>query len=274
MPEVKMEPVIFQGEGANITLIPYGTNGLPDMSQAYDSEKTIVQSITRTGTISVADILDSNGNVAASRAQQFVETAAIQMGAYDPKIEAILSGVRLQNKATGAEMYTVTVAKVPSTTPYEYTFTNAKPLDISKMKVELVNGDVLTAAASSSELAAGSFFYDSTTGKVTFAEANKDADVLISYFYDGKNVTAIDYNDKMKTPAFMAIIRGTVYNKDETQAYYSNFIFDRATNNGDITPPAQQADPTGGWTINIKSLAARSGKKPVTIQFEPVVEQA
>lgn len=271
MATTQMEPIIFQGEGAQFTIIPYGANGLPDMFQAYNSEDTIVQSITRTGNISVSDILDSNGNVAASRSNQVVVETTIQMGAYDPKVEAIMSGTKIQQKATGAEMYTVMADSIPTEAPYEITFEKAKPLSSDKIKIEVADGTVLALGSSSAGLAQGQFFYDKDTGKITFAEQDKGKKVIISYFYDGKDVTLIGYENKMKNPTFMLIVRGTVYNKDETQAYYMNFAFDRSTNNGNITPPTQQSDPTGGWQINIKSLASRAGKYPITIQFEPVV---
>ncbi len=266
-----MKPIIFQGEGANCTWIPYGTNGMPDMLQAYSSDYSICQSITRTGTITTTDILDSDGNVATTRAQSAVTTAAIQMGAYDPKIEAIMAGVKVSLKENGAEMLTVAVKTIPSVTPFTLTMEKAKPISAEKMKVEFTDGTTLTLASTAEDVATGTYFYVADTGVFTFAEADKEKDIMMTYWYDGTNVTAIEYENKMKNPTFMFIARGVVYDVDETNGSYMNFIFDRATNNGDITPPAQQADPSGGWTINVKSLTSRTNQKPVTINFEPIV---
>lgn len=257
-------------------LIPYTAAGVPDFTRAYSSAHGIVQTISRDNALNTLDLADGNSPYpAATYVQTQTGTVTYTLGTYDPELEAFVSGADWKNgDATDTEMWTIypyTIDSVNKGVTFEEG--SARPIDANKMVVRDGFGNVFELAESADSLTSGQYYYDSSTGKITFAEGDVDVTVYILYAYNGTGVSTIAYKENPKITAFMAIIIGTTKDKDEASEQKTNIIVDRCSVSGSLTPPTQSNDPTQGWTLTTNILKPRAGRSPILVKFEPVAEE-
>lgn len=264
--------LIFPQAG-HFMFIPYGANGMPDMSRAYVSANGVVVSISRENSLNTVDLPDGNSPYpAATYVQTQAGTVTYVLSTYDPELEALIAGADYFNgNASDDEMWTILPMSVPAGKTKVFEDPGA-PISAEKMVIKDIFGNAFASQAESASLTTGQFHYDSMTKTITFAEEDKDKQIMIQYAYKGTNVVAVNYQENPKITTFMAIVIGNTKDKDQSTEQRLNIVVDRCTVSGAVTPPTQSNDPTQGWTVTTNVLKPRSGNSPVKVKFEPVVE--
>lgn len=266
--------LIFPRAG-HFIFVPYGANGMPDLKRAYSSAHGVVVSISRDNSLNTVTLPDGNSPYPAGEYVQTQEgTMTYVLSTYDPELEALIAGAEYHvGDSKDDEMWTINAFIVDNAT-HAITFEEgAKPISADKLFIKDNIGTEFKAQSSAESLSAsGMYHYDSATGKLTFAEADKDKSVIVSYAYKGKDIVSIEYRENPKITTFMAIVVGQTKDKDEATEQNVNIVVDRCTVSGAVTPPTQSNDPTQGWTLTTKVLKSRSGQKPIKVKFEPIPE--
>lgn len=248
--------------------IPYGTNGLPDMTKAYCSNKGVVVSIQRAMTLNTTSLPDGNSPYAAAEYVTTQEgTLTYVLSTYDPQLEALVAGATFEDgTATDNEMWTIASETIPSAAEYKLTL-DPRPKSKDQIVIEDMYGNKFehedTAPSAGSK-----FTYDSSGGTITFNVADAGKPITIVYSYDGTAVTSVSYLENPKKTTFMAITVGQTKDKDEVTYQKVNVIVDRCTVSGAVTPPISSNDPTQGWTLTTNILKPRAGQNPVKVKFE------
>lgn len=252
--------------------VPYGINGLPDMTKAYNSNKGVVVSIQRAMTLNTTQLPDGNSPYPAAEYVTTQEgTITYVLSTYDPQLEALVAGATFEDgTSTDGEMWTIASETVPSAAEYKLTL-DPRPKSKDQIVIEDMYGNKFehedTAPSAGSK-----FTYDSSGGTITFNVADAGKAINIVYCYDGTAVTSVSYLENPKKATFMAITIGQTKDKDEVTFQNVNVIVDRCTVSGAVTPPTASNDPTQGWTLTTSVLKPRAGKNPVKVKFENVTE--
>ena len=257
-------------------LVPYTAAGVPNFNKAYSSAHGIVQTISRDNALNTLDLADGNSPYpAATYVQTQSGTVTYTLGTYDPELEAFVAGADWSNgDAADTEMWTIYPLTIDSVNKgVTFGEGSAKPISAEKMVVRDGFGNIFELAEGADSLTTGQFYYDSSTGKLTFAAADVNVTVYVLYAYNGTGVSSVAYKENPKITAFMAIIIGSTKDKDEASEQKVNVIVDRCSVSGSITPPTSSNDPTQGWTLTTNILKPRAGRSPITVKFEPVAEE-
>ncbi len=276
----KISPALVFPVAGHFILIPYNDKGKPDMTRAYCSNNGVVVSIARDMTLNTTDLPDGNSPYPAAKYVTTQEgTLTYVLSTYDPELEALVSGAKYKDgsPSDNADMWVIHNTSIPASTPYEITFDEGKqPKSIDNISITDTFGNNFEATAGGAgalakgALTAGQFSYDSSTKKITFAEADAGKDIGITYSYAGKEIVSVEYQENPKITTFMAIVIGETKDKDETSSQRVNVVVDRCTVSGAVTPPTASNDPTTGWTLTTNVLKPRAGHNPVIVRFEPI----
>ena len=148
--------------------VPYGTNGLPDMTKAYNSNKGVVVSIQRAMTLNTTPLPDGNSPYPAAEYVTTQEgTMTYVLSTYDPQLEALVAGASFEDgTSTDGEMWTIASETVPSAAEYKLTL-DPRPKSKDQIVIEDMYGNKFehedTAPSAGSK-----FTYDSAGGTITF----------------------------------------------------------------------------------------------------------
>lgn len=151
---------------------------------------------------------------------------------------------------------------------------NPIPNNIDQLQITDQYGNPFEAVESADiPVTKGHFFVDTDTGEIKFSAEDKDETLYLMYSYYGTNVAEISYSESPKMSTFQAIIIAETKDMNETTYQRMNTIIDKCSVSGNITPPAQTNNPTGGWTMTLSIAKPRSGKSPIKVKFENINEE-
>jgi hypothetical protein len=253
----------------------YKADGTLDPNAVYVSANNVVKTVNRATTPQTSDLPDGNSNYPAHTYVTSEESIiTVGFSTYDPDLEAFVKDAGYTENSTTADTFRV-IEQIAAATSVVL----KNPVKDASFFIQIKDkfGNVLTVAEA--EPTAGQYKVavaeDPASSGVqkatlTFAAADAERELFITYDSYQTGITQIDYSERSTLPAFQLTIIGETMAYDETQTVMTNIVIDKANLNGGITPPNQSNDPTQGWEIAFKTGKPRSGKKPVSIKFLPI----